>query len=218
VAIDPDPSNQEILKQSFLKYRLAPKPVVIVGKAVSDHRGKETMWVEQPGSAMNTLNPKWVDTLRHDPSRFGTRLDFGAKQEVETITLEELIQSHGTPLYVKIDVEGYEASVLRGLRTAVPFVSFEVNLPEFKPEAVQCVELLERVAANGVFNYTADCVQGLVLERWLPATAFLGYLDSCEDPCIEIFWDSTGGSEGIPSSVTVRQSVHGAESTRRTGC
>src|SRR5437868_2204121 len=35
VAIEPDDLNQAILEEKFLKYRLDPKPVTIVGKGVS---------------------------------------------------------------------------------------------------------------------------------------------------------------------------------------
>jgi FkbM family methyltransferase len=188
VALEPDRSNQEILEQSFHRFRLSPKPVVIVGKAVSDHAGVETMFVDEPGSAKNTLNRKWVDTLRTDSARFGSTLDFGEKTEVETTTVEELIRAHGRPFFMKIDVEGHEPSVLKGMSSPIPFVSFEVNLPEFKPEGVECIQLLEQVAANGRFNYAADCTRGLDLPQWLPAAAFLTELENCKKPCIEIFW------------------------------
>src|SRR5262249_51272078 len=49
VAAEPDKLNQEILRQNFLNYRLVRKPVVIVGKAVSDKIGSRVMWVEEPG-------------------------------------------------------------------------------------------------------------------------------------------------------------------------
>jgi FkbM family methyltransferase len=121
------------LRQSFLNYRLVRKPVLIIGKAVSEKIGSHVMWVEEAGSAMNTLNPKWVETLSTDDTKFGKIVEFDRKVEVETTTLEELIRFHGRPFYIKIDVEGHEASVLKGLRSIVPFVSFEVNLPQFRP-------------------------------------------------------------------------------------
>jgi FkbM family methyltransferase len=188
VAVEPDEQNQSILKQNFLAFRLIKRPVTIVGKAVSDRNGAETMWVDEPGSAKNTLNPKWVETLRTDSSRFGKSLEFAEKKEVETITLEELIRSQGLPFYVKIDVEGYEAVVLRGLRSPVRYLSFEVNLPEFKPEALQCIELLENVAPHGDFNYARDCQRGLTFERWLPEKKFVDALNNCQEPSIEVFW------------------------------
>ncbi len=188
VAVEPDERNQSILKQNFLSYRFIKKSVVIVGKALSDRNGAETMWIDEPGSAKNTLNPKWVETLRTDSSRFGKSLEFGQKKEVETITLEELIRSQGLPFYVKIDVEGYEAVVLRGLRSPVRYLSFEVNLPEFRPEALECIELLENVAAHGDFNHAPDCRRGLALERWLSKKEFVDALNNCQEPCTEVFW------------------------------
>jgi FkbM family methyltransferase len=204
VAVEPDEHNQKILEQNFLTYRFIKRPVTIVAKAVSDRNGSGTMWVDEPGSAANTLNPKWAETLRTDSSRFGKNLSFGEKKEVETITLEELICSQGIPFYVKIDVEGYEAAVLRGLRNPVPYVSFEVNLPEFRPEALQCIELLENVAAQGDFNYTPDCQRGLAFERWLRKKTFVDVFNDCHESCVEVFWRAPASVVPVGNCITVK--------------
>jgi FkbM family methyltransferase len=188
VAVEPDERNQEILRQKFLTWRLKPKPVVIVDKAASDRETVETMWIDSPGSAMNTLSQKWVATLRADETRFGHKLDFAAKKNIHTTTLEQLMATYGVPFFIKIDVEGFEPSVLRGMTRQVPYLSFEANLPEFKPEAVECVDLLHRIAADGQFNYAATCQRGLALGRWLDAGAFLQVLHSCNERSIEVFW------------------------------
>src|SRR5688572_29385539 len=70
VAVDPDQSNQEILRQRFLGWRWHPKPVSIVGKAVSASNGRQTFWVDKPGSAKDALNTKWVEALWPVASRF----------------------------------------------------------------------------------------------------------------------------------------------------
>jgi FkbM family methyltransferase len=196
VAVDPDEVNQEILKQQFLRYRLTRKPVVIVDKAVSDRNAIETLWIDAPGSAKNTLSQKWVETLRGDERRFGSSLEFARRKEVETITLEQLITTYGLPFFVKIDVEGYEASVLRGLRRPVRYLSFEVNLPEFKPEGLECVELLGRTAADGTFNYSADCQRGLALEQWVGHREFVNVFGECREDCIEVFWKTPVSADG----------------------
>jgi len=191
IAVEPDQHNQEILREKFLRFRLRPRPVIIVGKAVSDRIATETMWIDEPGSALNTLSQKWVEHLRGDRTRFGGTqgsLDFARHRNVETTTLEQLIVAHGSPFFVKIDVEGYEASVLRGLKRPVQFLSFEVNLPEFRPEGLECVKLLERLAANGKFNYAADCERGLALEEWVDAQAFVSEIEHCSERAIEVFW------------------------------
>ena len=199
IAVDPDPTNQNILRQRFCAYRLQEKPITIVGKALSDHEGVETMWVEGPGSAKNTLNPKWVERLREDATRFGAVLKFDDERKVETTTLEQLIAAHGRPFYIKIDVEGYEVAVLRGLQTPVPFVSFEVNLPEFIPEAIECMELLEELMGGGGFNYSSDFQHGLVFESWLRKGDMIEALNHCREPCVEVFWKSPSVA-GVDSS------------------
>jgi FkbM family methyltransferase len=191
VSVEPDEANQKILTERFLKYRSKPKPVTIVGKAVSDKNTVETLWINEPGSAKNTLSRKWVETLEHDDKRFGQRLDFAQKKDIETVTLENLILTHGVPFFVKIDVEGYELNVLRGMQRSVPYLSFEVNLPDFRSEGMQCVELLDGLATDGTFNYAVDCRNGLLLGKWVNAREFSEILRRCSDDSIEVFWRTT---------------------------
>jgi FkbM family methyltransferase len=188
VAVEPDETSQEILKQKFLKYRLKMKRVVIIPKAISDRSSTERMWIDTPGGAKNTLSQKWVDSLREDDRRFGHRLTFGQWKEVETISIEQLIAAHGLPFFVKIDVEGHELRILRGMRRPVPYLSFEVNLPEFRQEGLECVQVLANLAPDGRFNYATDCRRGLVLQRWISRAEFAVVLDSCTDESIEVFW------------------------------
>jgi len=201
VAVEPDEVNQDILRQKFRKYRLVKKPVTVVGKAVSDRSSKETMWIDEPGSAKNTLSQKWVETLRTDRERFGKRLDFAQRTEVETVPLERLILQYGFPFFVKIDVEGYELSVLRGLRRPVRYLSFEVNLPEFRTEGLECIEVLGTLAPSGRFNYSADCQGGLALSDWLGQKEFYQVLEQSNQICIEVFWST---AEANNSSRTIR--------------
>lgn len=191
VAVEPDEHNQEILRGKFLRYRLRPKPVWIVGNAVSDKVSVETMWIDGPGSALNTLSQKWVDALRVDRDRFDRNVDaleFAEKRTVQTTTIEHLTAQHGVPFFVKIDVEGHELSVLKGLQCAVPYLSFEVNLPEFRQEGLQCLEVLGSLSPAGKFNYTADCSRGLLLEQWVDSQALAHLVSSTTERCIEVFW------------------------------
>lgn len=186
VAVEPDELNKGILEQKFLRYRLNPKPVVIVNRAVSDEDGTTTIWIDEPGSAKNTLSRKWVETLRADEKRFGHALEFRQSKQIATTTLEQLMIAHGVPFFIKIDVEGHELSVLRGMKRPVPLLSFEVNLPEFRADGLQCIELLTKLDEAGKFNYTADCRKGLALDEWLGPREFSRVLSQCEDESIEV--------------------------------
>jgi len=191
VAVEPDEASQDVLRQRFLQYRWRKKNMVIVSKAMSDKSSIETMWIDTPGGATNTLSQKWADALRHDDRRFGHKLSFGQRKEVETISIEQLIALHGFPFFVKIDTEGHELSVLRGLKRPVPYLSFEVNLPEFRLEGLDCIQVLARLAPDGKFNYTRDCRRGLEMKRWLTKEEFSAVLESCTDESIEIFWKTS---------------------------
>jgi len=188
IAIEPDPLNQRLLARRFSRNRYPGSPVTIVGKAASDANAVATMWVHAPGSGLNTLSRKWVQTLGRDVTRFGGIVEFAGGQQVETATLESLIDSLGTPHYIKIDVEGHEPSVLRGLRHAVPFISFEVNLPEFLPEGIECVGILASLADGGRFNWSGDLQTDVALTEWLAAPEFVCALRGCKEPSVEVFW------------------------------
>jgi hypothetical protein len=46
---------------------------------------------------------------------------------VNVATLDSLIDEFGVPDYAKIDVEGFDLEVLRGLSRPIPLLSFEYN-------------------------------------------------------------------------------------------
>jgi FkbM family methyltransferase len=190
VAVEPDDLCQSVLKKKFLWARLVKKPVVVIGKAVSDKCAVETMWILSPGSGMNTLNQKWIESLRMDTSRFG-EVDFREKKIVETTTIDKLIDDYGMPVFIKIDVEGYEDRALHGLHRAVPMLSFEVNLPEFRREGLECIHQLARLHMDGSFNYAVDCGKGLVHDDWLREREFLRIFDVCQEKTIEVFWKTS---------------------------
>jgi FkbM family methyltransferase len=193
LSVEPDDACRAVLQDRFLHYRLRPRPVTIVGKAVSDKIGTEQMWIDGPGSAVNTISRKWADQLKENKQSFKyghCGLEFSHSESVETTTVEELIKLQGAPFFIKIDVEGHELNVLLGLLRPVPYLSFEVNLRAFRQEGIECVRVLCQLKSDGRFNYTPDCSSGLVLKEWLGSEEFCAVLGSCGDESIEVFWKS----------------------------
>lgn len=193
VLVEPDAACQLVLHDRFLRKGIRTRRVQIVGKAVSSKVGAEEMWVDGPGSAVNSMSRKWVDYLKEhkDSFKWGhCGLEFESKVLVPTTTVDEMIELYGVPYFIKIDVEGHELDVLMGMRQPVPFVSFEVNLRSFRSEGVECVRVLDRLKAGGSFNYTADCCAGFTLGNWFRADAFCPLLRSCGDETVEVFWRS----------------------------
>jgi FkbM family methyltransferase len=193
VSVEPDEACQQIIRDRFLKYRVKPRPVTLIGKAVSDKVGAEEMWIDGPGSAVNTMNRKWADHLKESKESFGhghCGLDFSRSKSVETTTIEQMINLYGSPFFIKIDVEGHELNAVCGMRRPVPFLSFEVNLSTFGREGIECVQTLHQLEPKGLFNFTPDCCKGLVLREWLGSEPFCAALESCGEETVEVFWRS----------------------------
>jgi FkbM family methyltransferase len=193
VAVEPDEACHVILRDRFLRYRLKSSPVILVDRAVSERIGTEQLFIDGPGSAVNTISQKWADHLRKNKENFKydhCGLDFSKSRSVATTNIDALVKLYGEPFFVKIDVEGHELSVLRGMQRPVPYLSFEINLRTFRPEGISCVQVLNQLKSDSLFNYTADCASGLALDKWLPAADICSVIETCSEESIEVFWRS----------------------------
>jgi hypothetical protein len=64
------------------------------------------------------------------------------KIDIQIITLDLLIKKYGFPRYLKIDVEGHELEVLRGLSHKVGIISIEFTA-EYINNAFKCISYLD---------------------------------------------------------------------------
>lgn len=86
---------------------------------------------------------------------------------VPVLTLDCLIEHFGMPDYVKIDVEGYENSVLAGLSVLPGLLSFESN--SFYAEDARQTLNSRLLAGSGIgFNVTDESGYQLELPEWVP--------------------------------------------------
>jgi FkbM family methyltransferase len=149
VAIEPDVRNHKLLKFRFSLNR----KISVVNSAVGGKNHKALFHINTPGSPANTLSKKWKEILE-DPkaNRWSKSLKFELSYMVEVLTIESLITNYGLPYFIKIDVEGYELQVIKGLNTPIPILSFEANLPEFREETLNCVWELHKISNKTTFN------------------------------------------------------------------
>jgi FkbM family methyltransferase len=182
VCFEPDRSNIRFLKQRFVMR----SDVTIVGNALSDKVGQLTFNVFEDGDALNTASSKWVDVLsRENGSRFGFTKKVSGTYEVDAVTLDMMLEGYGPAQYVKVDVEGLEVNVLRGLSRSVPFLSFEANLPEFREETLECVDRLFSINPRVMFNY--DIHFKLEMPKWVGADEFRAWLSTTDTPYMEVW-------------------------------
>lgn len=129
-----EPQNELFVNENYIgSYR--------ENKAASDESGKKIKFFRNNRTAISSCFNDWLK------GRF-----IGQKwkeEEVETITLDELIKKYGKPFFIKIDVEGYEYSVLKGLTTKTDYLSIEYT-EEFKAETFKCIEYLSKLGYTKV--------------------------------------------------------------------
>ena len=98
---------------------------------------------------------------------------------VSVTTLDRLIAEYGRPAFCKIDVEGYELEVLRGLSQPLPALSFEY-IPAAMETALGCIERLGELGAYA-FNWKPAALgesYRLQSASWLSPDAMVAQLKS----------------------------------------
>jgi len=168
VAVEPQPDFTWLLRKLFQR----SSDVVIVEAAVSDAIGHRMLSLSERTPTVTTLESAWRDARARDPDFAGVR--WNRRIEIETITLDLLIERFGTPAFVKIDVEGSEPAVLAGLTHALPALSFEY-LPRALGEVEACVQRL-RALGRYRFNWSIGESGRMESVRWLDDQELLGAL------------------------------------------
>ena len=119
VAVEPQPDFARLLRTLF-----ASTPAVTVVEAAAGRAaGRGILAISDRTPTVTTLSSRWRDDRRGDADFAG--VDWNRSVEIPMTTLDALIAQHGTPAFVKIDVEGSEFEVLAGLSQPVRVVSFE---------------------------------------------------------------------------------------------
>ena len=159
----------------WLRRRYGRVPgVTLIEAAVGAAEGAATLHLDPRNLTVASLSPDWIATVARDVAF--SRVRWRAAEPVRLTTLDALIAAHGRPALCKIDVEGFEAEVLRGLSQPLPLVSFEY-LPATITVAHTC---LEQLAALGEyeFNWFPGESHRWASPVWLDTPAMTAQLDT----------------------------------------
>ncbi len=156
VAIEPQSICVNQLKQKFTNN----SSVNIIHKGLSDKVGKIQIAICETDNRLSTFN----DSYTKDSIFAKQGITWEQFEEVEITTLDNLITEYGMPKYCKIDVEGYEYQVLKGLTKPIPVVSFEFSA-ELLADVKQCGERLLQIA-NYEFNISYGEAVHLASQQW----------------------------------------------------
>ena len=150
--------------------------VVLVEKALGKEEGEVEMMISNV-NVLSSLSKQWVDSVRKS-GRYA-EMAWDRKVMVPVTTLDGLIAEHGKPVFIKIDVEGYEYEVLQGLTEAVKAVSFEFT-PEFMGGALGCIRHFSGIGEYR-FNYSTGETMSLCVEEWVKAEEMCDILEGLPD-------------------------------------
>lgn len=145
VAVEPQPLCHRALRLLHGHDRM----VALLPLAVGAAHGCTTLYVNEANPTVSTASANFIASAQRAIGWEGQ--SWNRCIEVPIVTLDALIAEHGLPRFVKIDVEGQEAAVLRGSSHALPALSFEFTTMQ-RRVAFEC---LEQLRARGTYRYEA---------------------------------------------------------------
>jgi hypothetical protein len=134
--------------------------------------GTRTLFVSERTPTVTTLSQNWITAVGATPGFAGVRWDRSIPVCVNT--LDELIARYGEPAFCKIDVEGTELDVLRGLSHPLKALSFEY-IPAATDIAVACVDRLGELGPYE-YNWSPGELPRLRSSTWLGPTQMANLL------------------------------------------
>jgi FkbM family methyltransferase len=139
VAVEPQPWVFRALRLIHVRTR----NVTLLRAAVGARSGVTEFHVNAANPTVSTASRKLIEAARSAENWKAELWDDAITVSVTTLDL--LIADYGRPDFIKIDVEGYELEVLRGLSAPVPCLSFEFTTLQ-REIACDCVQRLGELA------------------------------------------------------------------------
>ncbi|MFC1842077.1 FkbM family methyltransferase [Candidatus Dependentiae bacterium] len=172
--------QKQCLQVLYKKFKNNPK-VTIESKGLSSEIGHINFFTCNEASTISTCAEKWTTD-----SRF-VNLGYSWKNptKIEVTTLDKMIEKYSIPQFCKIDVEGFEYNVLKGLSTPIPFLSFEFAY-ENKLETKKCLGHLKKLGYKN-FNFVIGETAYFAFDQWLSADIILEKIFE-NNPCGTDLW------------------------------
>lgn len=172
LAVEPQPECVRILRSRF-----SLPQVIILPTALGASAGEEPLFGADD-LTISSMSQDWITAVQKS-GRFSD-YQWSSVKTIPVTTLDKIIEQYGRPSFVKIDVEGYELNVLKGLSVPLKALSFE-----FCAETIQATQkCLSHLAAQGeyLFNYSMGESCKLCLHEWVSHDELLQRMQTMSVP------------------------------------
>ncbi len=159
IAVEPQPRLMLWLQRLYGGH----SRITLLEQAVGAQPGSATLYISSRTPTVTSMSQEWISAVQRDSSF--SQVAWDKTVTVPVITLDQLIAKYGLPAFCKIDVEGFELEVLRGLSRPVAALSFEY-IPAAIDVAIGCVDRLEQLGRYQ-FNYSPGERHELQAPFWL---------------------------------------------------
>ncbi|TET14364.1 MAG: FkbM family methyltransferase [Actinobacteria bacterium] len=164
VAVEPQNS---CMRKLLKKYGNNNK-VFLVHKALGSREGKGNLILSN-SHTVSSMSEEWIDCVRDSDMFFTSTSAFQWHENVTVpvTTLDKLIRKYGSPAVCKIDVEGFEYQVIKGLSQPAEMISFEFTpTPKLINRSIESIKHLSAIS-NVQFNYSFGESMILALPEWV---------------------------------------------------
>jgi FkbM family methyltransferase len=145
ICFEPNPSLVTVIRNKFFNN----DKVTIEELGLSDKIETKNFNISN-SHVVSTFSEDWINN-----SRFTNVYNWDTSIEVKTTTLDEIINKYGIPYFIKIDVEGYEYEVIKGLTKLLENTYFAFEWAEEQYGVVnKTIEYLKELGyQNFVYTY-----------------------------------------------------------------
>lgn len=167
VAVEPNPACCQMIRSMGHKKQLAVRC-----EAMGEERSQCLLHVGEY-STHSTISEKWMARS----AQAGPAYKWSGVVPTKVNTLDQIQHEYGTPQFIKIDVEGYELGVLRGMSFRPRALSFEFHAftPDLTKECLQLPVFESRCSFNLAFGESWE----FVWPEWREKDAVLSTSRAC---------------------------------------
>ena len=126
-------------------------------------------------STLSSMSKEWIEEVSKD--RFKDYIWYDPIK-IEITTLNCLIENFGTPKFIKIDVEGYELEILKGLKYQIDYISFEYTVPEACKKIIECIEEIKKYNSEIEINHCVAENMKFEFKDWKNVSFYKSYIFS----------------------------------------